>query len=224
MSQTYAQFKTYLATFLWRDGDTEFEANLDNLIKMADAELSRRLNIQRRNGSITIAPESETHSLPTDVQQLISVSNLQLTRQSSRINEMSLTSYSTILELRASTNSTHIAPYYYFERRDGVAPKLELVGPFSASNPGSMGVLYRTAIPDYSSEDASWVEDSYLDLYTYAVMKHAAVFSREEERIQFYVGLMEEALNTALQEDKHEVQFGGSPLYMKPHRPVPRRR
>jgi len=222
MAQTYSEFKTYLTSFVWRNNDDDLANDLDNIIKMANAELNRTLTLQRRELSIAIAPETEDYALPSDFYQMISLSHTAPARQRNR-GEMRNVSKSTIAELRAATAtaSAYVEPYYYVQRRaDGAT--LFLIGPFSAGNPGSFDLTYRTSIPDYKTEDASWVEDEYLDLYLYTVLKHVGMYLREDERYELYSTYANDALASALDEDLRSVKFGGSPLEMKPTRYIPR--
>lgn len=222
MAQTYAQFKTYLLDMLWNTNNTDLSNNLDKLIRMADNELNRKLDIQRREVTALIAPETQDYALPSDFYQMISLTNRQPTRQR-RTGDMQVTTQSTVFEIRDAGDSAYIEPYYYVQRAAS-ANTLYLVGPFSASNPGSFSLQYRTTVPDFETDDSSWLEADYLDLYVYTVFKHCAVFLREDERINMYAGLMSDALESALDEDKRKVQFGGSPLNMQPHHHVPRSR
>ena len=112
-------------------------------------------------------------------------------------------------------------PFYYIQRGSDESTMF-LVGPFSQTNRGKFDLTYRAGIPNYATEDASWVEDLYLDLYVYAVFKHCAIFLREDERLTQYAGMMQDALASAIDEDVREVQFGGSPLNMQAHHHVPR--
>ena len=136
---------------------------------------------------------------------------------------MKATSLNMIYEMRQAGDSAYVEPFYYVQRAAS-ANTLYLVGPFSASNPGDFELQYRTSVPDFQTDDASWLEADYLDLYVYTVFKHCAIFLREDERIQQYAVLMTDALESALDEDKRKVQFGGSPLHMEPHHHVPRTR
>jgi hypothetical protein len=213
----YAAFKSYLATFLWKDNDSVLIANLDNLIKMAHAELGRKLDIQAREVSITIAPTSEDYVLPADFGQMIS-----LTDNGHRVGLMGVASKAVIMELRKTTQSRGVARSYYVQKGD--TPTLFLVGNFSVSEPGSFDLTYRTAIPDFAVTDESWLADDYLDLYTYTVLSHSATFLREDERLETWLNLKMDALMSALDEDKRHVRFGGSPLEMRPHHHVPRTR
>lgn len=219
----YSTFKSYLQTFLWKDNDTVLSNNLDNLILMANSELNRKLDIQRREVSTTIAPEQEDYSLPSDFGQILSISNLEPSRQRYRADEMRLTTKSDIMEIRSVTESAYIEPVYYVQKAASVNT-LFLVGPFSASAPGSFDLTYRTDVPDYATADTSWLADDYLDLYVYTVLKHTAPFLREDERVPVWKAYQQEALDAALDEDKRLIRFGGSPLKMKPHRYVPQTR
>jgi len=189
---------------------------------MADNELNRKLNIQRRQVSATIAPETEDFSLPSDFYQMVSLTNLQPERQR-RNGEMQSSTFTLIQGMREAGDSQYIEPYYYAERAAS-ANTLYLVGPFSAADPGSFAIQYRTTVPDFEGTDSSWLEADYLDLYVYAVFKHCAIFLREDERVATYNGYLTDAIESALDEDRREVQFGGSPLHMQPHRHVPRSR
>ena len=223
MAQTYSEFKAFVADYIWRQNDTDLANNLDNIIRMANSELNRKLDIQRREVSTTIAPETEDFVLPADFYQILSLTDKSPSSSVSKTNPFHATSKSQIEQYRAYSNSLYTLPYYYTQRRaDGAT--LYLVGPFSSENPGSFDLTYRTAVPDYLAENTSWVEDEYLDLYLYTILKHVGIFLREDERVASYAGLMLDALESALVEDKHKVRFGGSPLQMKPARPVPRRR
>lgn len=222
MAMTYTEFTAFLTTMLWRQNDADLAANMDNLIRMAHHDLNKKLAIQRREVTLNIAPETEDYVLPADFYQMMSLTNRQLERQR-KSGVMKSSTLSAILHMRDQSDSMYVEPFYYVQRTS-TANTLYLVGPFSADNPGSLTIQYRTAIPDYATTDASWLEDEYLDLYVYSVFKHVAIFLREDERITQYVGLMTDALESALDEDQRLVRFGGSPLHMQPTRPVPQTR
>ena len=71
---TYQEFKDYLATFLWKDTDQVLIDNLDSLIKMADHELNRKLDITRREELYSVAHVGDKIDLPEDFSQLVDVS------------------------------------------------------------------------------------------------------------------------------------------------------
>jgi hypothetical protein len=218
MAQTYAQFVSYLTSTLWRQNDIDLAAAIDNLIVIANRELDTVLNVQGRETSLLIAPETEDFILPADFRQIVSLTNIQYPQ-----GVMANSTLQDVLLARGVNGTTAVHNIYYPQRGESTST-LYLAGPFSALNPGSMVLQYRRVVPDYAVADASWVNDLYPNLYMYTVFKHCAIFLREDDRIVQYAGLAQEALTNILDEDKRQIQFGGSPLEMKPHHIVPYRR
>lgn len=225
MAKTYAQFKAYVTTYLWRDNDTDLANNLDSLIDQADDELDTMTRTwQRRQKTVVIAPTSEDFSLTANVADFQAVDSLVNnsadTLFASSVKVMKQLPLVQLYGKRAVNTGQRFMPFYAIDRNDGTL-FLRLIGPFSVSDPGDMTLVYRIGIPDYAGDDASWMEDEYLNLYLYTVLKHCAMFLREDERVETYAGLQNEAFSKAEEDDKHNLQFGGSPLYMRPHRYVP---
>jgi hypothetical protein len=213
----YAAFKTYLRTFLWKQNDTDLANAMDSLIRMADGELNRVLDIQRRQKTVLIAPETEDYLLPADFRHMVSVNNSATTSESG----FASTTLVDIYRKRQQTNSANIMPVYAVDQGAGAQKILRLVGPFSVDNPGSLVLVYRANVPDFAALDASWLETDFLDLYTYTILSHTAPFLREDERLQVWMAMKGAAIESALVEDKHHVVHGGSPMQMQPHRRVP---
>lgn len=213
----YSQFKTFLGTFLWKQNDTDLANNLDSLIRMADGELNRVLDIQRRQRTLVIEPESQDYTLPADFRHMVSLSNL----DESAVSAFSSTTLIDLYRKRRASNGNHLLPYYAVDQGDGADKILRLVGPFSPTNPGSLVLIYRANVPDFQALDSSWLEADFLDLYTYTVFSHAAPFLREDERLPVWMEKQATAIASALEEDRHQVVHGGTPLRMQPHRKVP---
>lgn len=213
----YAEFKNHLTTFLWKDNDTTLIASLDSLIRMAEAELNRELPIEQRIVDITLAPTTETIPVPADYRSMISLNNL-ASRGRSTSNTMVNQTKTSVLAQRKLSQSSHVVNVYCVENR-----QIHLVGPFSAEWPGELHMTYRANFPDFRALDVSYLADEYLDLYTYTVLSHSAPFLREDERVPMWTSLKMTAIESTLKEDKWDKQYGGSPLGMSNHRPVPRR-
>jgi len=225
MALTYTQFKDYIKTYLWRDNDVDLTNNIDTLILQANNELTQLTrDFNRREAVVVIAPETEDFDLTAKVsdfeavKSLTSNANNTLYRRSQK--KFVQTTLSDLFAIRAKYPGVGLMPYYCVSR-DGSNFVLRLVGSFSATNPGDLTLVYRLGIPDFQATDASWLADEYLSLYVYTVMKHCALFLREDERVQAYKALQLEAYQVADEDDKHNLQFGGSPLRMRPHRAVP---
>tara|TARA_R110000851_G_scaffold325604_1_gene493719 strand:- start:32426 stop:33100 length:675 start_codon:yes stop_codon:yes gene_type:complete len=220
MAMTYTEFKTFLVDTLWRQNDTDLSNNLDKFITIAENELSRSLTIQQREAAVVIAPTTQDYTLPADFKQIMSVSNMNTALQIGT-GPMMATTLSNIITTREATNSSYVSPMYYAKRGSSTST-LYLSGPFSVANPGMFNLQYRAGVPDFAADDASWLEDEYLDLYMYTVFKHVAIFLREDERMQTYAAYAQAALDLAIDEDLRQVRFGGSSLEMKPSRTIPR--
>ena len=212
----YSEFKTYLSTFLWKQNDTDLANNLDSLIRMADGELNRVLDIQRRQKTLLITPETDDYALPADFRHMVSLSNLDDTASSAF-------TMTTLIDLyrKRRTYAGRLGPYYAVDQDAGSQKLLRLVGPFSPTAPGSLVLVYRANVPDFEALNSSWLEADFLDLYTYAVLSQAAPFLREDERLAMWVEMKASAITSAIEEDRHQVVFGGSPMRMQPHHPVP---
>lgn len=212
----YATFKTYIATFLWKQNDTDLVNNLDSLIVMANAELARLLDINRRNVTLVIAPTVEDYVLPADFRHVISLNGAN--DQNRLVFKQSTAS--DVLAIRQSTQSQYVSPVYAVTQ-DGDDKVLMLAGPF-ATTTGSLTLMYRAGIPNFAVTNTSWLADDYLDLYVYTVLSHTAPFLREDERVAMWQQMKAAAITSAIDEDRHNITFGGSPMRMRPHHAVPR--
>lgn len=217
----YAAFKAYLTNFLWRQNDADLVANIDNLILMANHELSRTFNVEDRTVTLEISPTDKDYVLPSDFRHMNNLSNLEDTP--GRVKEFISTTLTDVIQKRVQSRDTVLMPYYHVGKSNRVS-MLYLVGPFSISNPGSLLLSYKANVPDYATTDASWVAEHFLDLYTYTVLSHCAPYLREDERLEVWIKKKVDALASAMDENEREVKFGGSPLAMKNHHQVPRKR
>jgi len=225
MAQTYAQFKTYVMKYLWRENDVALSDYFDQIVAQSNDELDKRTkDWQVRNKTVVIAPETQDFDLTANVSDLKAILSLTNNAQDGYFTASTKTFMNTTLsdiyKRRAESPGGGVQPYYALDSDDQNL-YLRLIGPFSASDPGDLTLVYRRDIPDYSVTDVSWLEDEHLNLYLYTVAKHAAMFEREDDRVELYKGLADEAFELAETDDKHNQQFGGSPLKMSSHRQVP---
>lgn len=193
----YQEFKDHLVTFLWKSGDTQLINSLDNLIRMADAELNRKLLIERRNTSATLVVNQLDTPLPADYLSIKSVAD-----SDGSLGEFSYKSPAQIQTLR-NVSSVSWLPVYSLLNKT-----LLLVGPATIVDPISVLVNYRIGVPNFQADDTSWLADEYLDLYTYAVLKQSSTFLREDERLPVWAGLYVDALESALDLSAHEQSQG----------------
>ena len=194
----YTEFKTHLLTFLWKANDADLVASLDNLIIMANSELGRKLTISEREEVLELSIGDETSLLPDDFSHMITLS-------------YSLGTLVSCTAAKLAEDRLLLAPpgdngHYRIRGK-----YLELAGTFDAVSPTTFTIFYRSKIPDFEALDVSYLADDYLDLYTYAVFKHAAPFLREDERVALWKDMYKEALESVLEDDKWNKTYGGSP-------------
>jgi hypothetical protein len=195
---SYSDFKAFLTTFLWRDGDTVLMANLDSLIKMAETELNRIFKVEDRAVLVDLQATSASLDVPSDFREMRSLSMqgvgpmtnlspLEFSRQDA------MNGGRQVLPIFAITNNT-----------------IRLSGGFSVETPTALSMVYYSNIPDFKTTGASWVADTYLDLYTYTALKHAAPFLREDDRLAVWDAMAKAALTAALDENAQR-KYAGSP-------------
>lgn len=227
MSQTYAEFKTWLQTFLWKSNDTVVANNLDNLITMANAEMERDLDIHERTRTETVTVTTNDF-VPfvaglTEFDSIISIVDTDKSKGDGK--PFRAVPLSTIYQLRTNYAGIYY-PYYAPDNLTNDAASastyyIRFPDNWSATATGSINLTFRKAIPDYATDNISWVEHQYLDYYTYTVLSHAAPFLREDDRVPLWIKMKTDALNSILEDDKHRKSLGGSPLKMLPHTTVP---
>lgn len=204
--QTYSQFKDHLTTFLWKQNDTDLIARLDSLIKMGTSELDRMLDITRRETSVVVTVTSTADNadviLPADFKQMIALTSADCVFANATTQQL----------LTARKGYTGKFQPMYHVAHNGTQHVLQMVG--SGELGDEFALTYRNKLPDYEGTDASWLEDEYLDLYTYTVLKHCAPFLREDERIQTWIQLATQAMTTVIEEDRHSIEFGGADAAM----------
>jgi hypothetical protein len=195
---TYAEFKAFVTTFLWRDGDTVLTNNLDNLIKMANAELNRVFKVEDRTITATTPVTDNTATVPSDYREMRSLS----------LTDVGPMTYLTPLEFSRQDviNAGRQRLPIFTVSNDLIL----LSGDFSPENPGEMTMVYYANIPDFAVTDTSWVADDYLDVYAYCVLKQSAPFLREDDRLQVWTSAYGAALQSALDENAAR-KYTGSP-------------
>ncbi|SFL44717.1 phage adaptor protein [Shimia aestuarii] len=189
---TYDEFKTYLATFLWKDNDQVLIDNLDSLIQMADAELNQLFKVQQRLKTATISVDNQDFELPSDYRSI-----RDLTRLTNVAETYGYVPPTELYKNRVNAPQLGSRPVYSL-----VGSTLLLSGDYTT--PTAFQIVYYDKIPDYQDTDASWVADDFLNLYVYAVLRQTVMFLREDERLPLWNSLFTDALKVALQEDAHE--------------------
>jgi hypothetical protein len=198
---TFVEFQDYLITHLWKQGDTVVIANLPTLIRTANHELNRKFKVEDRNRMADAQAIDYRVALPSDYRSMVALSS----HRRGGMTYVSQHRYAGLLP-----NARSYEQFYTLANGE-----LRVLGEPSASAPFDLTMAYYANIPDFQTEGYSWVAEKYLDVYLYCTLKHSAPFLREDERITMWAAMYDDALNSALEENAHDVKYGGSPLQMQ---------
>lgn len=200
-AMTYANFRDYILRFLWRENDTVLSSDLTHIIKMAEARLNRDMRVELREQEATTPATDESVALPTDYHSM-------------RVVELGdvgplgyLTPYN-LRDLRTKQGSLTALPNYSIE-----AGSIQLVGPMSVADPLTVTMLYYKDIPDFEAANASWLTDEFLDLYTYAVLRHTGTYLQNDARVALWKNEYDETL-ASVNDDAIRRRFTSGPLEM----------
>lgn len=199
----YAEFKDFLMDHLWKQGDSVVLSRLDQIIKVAEAELNRTLKIEDRNQLSDAEATDNLVPLPLDYREMRSLSN-------PYCRGMKYYTPNKFFDLESKyANRINYEAYTVVNHGEEIA----LLGPLSVDNPLSLTMVYYANIPSFQDADESWVVDKYLDLYAYCVLKHTAPFLREDERLGTWGALYTDAFTTTMEENENR-KYAGSPIQM----------
>lgn len=211
---TYDQFVTHVTAAAWQVNSADFANKIANYIDMAEQELRVTLDVDARNVTSTQSVTSQDWSGITDIDHIESV----IRTDGNCTGVLQSTTLADVYAQRAQ-NANQYTPYYHFDNNT-----IRFVGPFTVSEQATMVVQYNSSIPNLQSAGSSFLTTRYLPLFTYTTLKHSGILRRENPDLwNNYVALAAEALENANTESKTKREFGGSPLTMQPHHPIPRR-
>lgn len=183
----YNQFRDFLITFLWKDGDQVLIDNIDTLVEMGHSSLRVDLRLQDNLISSERILDTEEQGYPSNMRYIRSIT-------SDRDGEMKYVEPATLLTLRNSFPN-EVKPFYsIFDEM------LQFSGPFAdmfaESDFYNVTIVGYDDIPNFVAPgvNTSWMEQNYLDVYVYAVLQHAAGFLREDERIPQWKQLYDDGI------------------------------
>ena len=214
----FGEFKTYVVASLWREFDSELETHFATLLAQANDELDQRTaDWQARNKVVTVLPTSGDYLVTADVADFKNAKAIINNSEYGKSAQMSATTLENVYVQRAIATMANYKSMYCMDT-DGDDRYIRFVNSFSPTEVGNLTLIYKAVIPAYTVDaDTSWLLDRYLNVYTYTIMKHAAIFLREDDRVSLYAGMQDEALKSAELNDKHDEAFG---IASQPKAPV----
>lgn len=186
---TYAEFVAHVTTFAWRDNDVSVAASIDNLIRMANEQLREDIDFATGQTEFVTSTSTNDVPLPSGYNSMEAVS-------SSETGVMRFLPLSQMTSLQEETNSTLYKPFYTLLG----STTLRLCGPWDGSE--TLTIVYQRDVPDFATDDTSWVADDFLSLYTYCVLQHICTFIQDMNNLTMYGGMYAALLEKT--KERHE--------------------
>ena len=166
---TYTEFKAYVTETLWRTGDSVFEADLTQIIRDAEARMSRDLRIE---DTLTIFSSTITENfiaLPADYAEIKSV-DFPPKGAAAYITQQQYNG-----RLKFYESDSQSPPFYTI-----FSKKLFVLGSIGTENPLDISLLYYTKIPPFEDNtvDNQFYSD-YSDMYLAAVLRQSYIHLRD---------------------------------------------
>lgn len=198
---TYSELKTQIANYLNR---SDLTAVLDNFIDNTESEINRKLRHKDMIKRSTAVLDNQYSQLPGDWLGAINV-DLQ-TGDPTPLFQKSLES----LDLyRNSIDNTSGQPKYFAIDGD----TLEVCPTPDQSY--TIQMTYYAEVPALSSTvSENFLSRTAPDVYLYGALKHASVYLMEDERIQFFAGQFEKAIEE-LRIQQQQGAFGKGSLLVR---------
>ncbi len=200
---TYDEFKAYVAETLWRSGDIIFAANLDQLIKDAEARMSRDLRIEDNLAIISETITENSIALPSNYAEVKSV-DFPPKGAAAYITQQQFNG-----RVKFYENTTERPPFYTIFTK-----KIFVLGVVSAESPLDISVLYYTKLPSFQDNpvDNFFYED-YSDMYLAAVLRQAYIFLRDHTTAGIYEKQYADLATSVMNNEATRKRSGG-PLHM----------
>lgn len=200
---TYDDFKDHVLRMMWREGDTEYLAQLDNIIPMATSHIQRVVRFgddQIKETPVVVTGLSV--DLPSDFIEARSI-------RSDKFGTLKYVDLDTLnqvldrhLGMSPNRTATRSVPADESNVFSLVGNTLKLVtkATVDLSTQWNADLIYYAALPDFKTADASFVADKYLDLYTYAVAHHSVVYLRDDPRAPLVASFFKGAVDAVTDE------------------------
>jgi len=195
---TYLELKTMVSDTLNRQ---DLSSAIPGFIKLAEADLSRKINHWRQEKRVTLQLDESHETLPGDWLETLRM-------YTSDGQQLLLTSVSEISQLKLSNPANGKPARYTINSGEfEFYPVPDM--------PYEITMVYRAKTPALVSDtDTNWILEYHPDAYLYATLAHTAPYLKEDERTAIWAGLKEDAISQ-INLESNRAKYSGSPLKMR---------
>ena len=198
---TYTELKSAIADFLNRD---DLTATIPTFISLAEADINRMVRHWRMEKITSFEMSSRYSTLPADFLEVIRLENV-----SDDARPIELISQGEMQARRYRNLDTSGSPTYYAV----TAGKIEAYP--TPDNTYAVDLYYYAKTQSLGGDTTTnWLLEYFPDAYLYSALIHSAPYLQEDNRIQTWAALQQNALNS-INADSEKSKFGGSGRRMK---------
>jgi len=198
---TYTELKSAIADFLNRD---DLAAVIPTFISLAEADINRMVRHWRMEKITSFEMSSRYSTLPADFLEVIRLENV-----SDDARPIELISQGEMQARRYRNLDTSGSPTYYAV----TAGKIEAYP--TPDNTYAVDLYYYAKTQSLGGDTTTnWLLEYFPDAYLYSALIHSAPYLQEDNRIQTWAALQQNALNS-INADSEKSKFGGSGRRMK---------
>ena len=200
---TFTEIKEAVAEYLVRETDVSLQGRLNDLVRLCEVRLNRKLRLEAQSASVAISFVNGRATLPTGYREARA---LYLST-----NPKIALEYLTPFQLRERYPFNHAANAGHYTIEGN-----ELVLPDNSSGSHDGTLLYYAEFPSLSdSNPTNWLVENAPDVYLYGTLIEAKPYLEDYENLATWVAMYETAINDLEDEDKKSKR-SGSPLVMRP--------
>lgn len=198
---TYADLQSSIADFLNRD---DLTAVIPTFISLAEADINRAIRHWRMEKRSTAELDTRYSAIPADFLEVIRFEIL-----SGDMRPIELISQGQMQDRRYRNLNTTGKPAYYAI----TAGEIEVYP--TPDSTYDVELYYYARTPELSATNTTnWLLEYYPDAYLYGALVHSAPYLQEDNRLQTWAALQQNAFN-AINAESEKSKFGGSGRRMK---------
>lgn len=198
---SYTDLQSSIADFLNRD---DLTAVILTFISLAEADINRSIRHWRMEKRTTAQLDTRYSAIPADFLEVIRFEIL-----SGDMRPIELISQGQMQDRRYRNLNTAGKPAYYAI----TAGEIEVYP--TPDSTYDVELYYYARTPELSATNTTnWLLEYYPDVYLYGSLVHSAPYLQEDNRLQTWAALQQNAFN-AINAESEKSKFGGSGRRMK---------
>jgi hypothetical protein len=201
---TYAEIKDATLRWLNREGFTELDTDIEDMMAIGQRTIWRRANLNAMLTVSTLTVDAASETAPADLLRLKSLT-LQKGSQSYDLRSVPLRQLYLAHDTGQPRFFSVVGTSIYF----GPTPDQEY----------TVDIIYYAALTNVStSNDSNWVSDNYPELIIWATMYEALLWLKDDNRAAVYFSRMNSLIDEIMESERELHYEGGSLSVLDPVR------